>query len=155
MNQANNMTTVKLPVLSKPKTQPLSYNLKNINHLAENKNDEEIILEAIEVGYLLYPSKEFLWKIFEKQSDFDPVKSKKTVRQRSRYYHDDISVNDYSSIFYLNLSNVPIIEIGDVSLCRNIRILNLSSNYLINIEPLCNCTNLLRLDLQNNQVNMK
>ena len=146
---------VKLPRLSRARANHVvNYNFKNLNRLLQgNASDEDIVLEAIEVGYLLYPSKDFIWRIYEKQVDFDPVKSQKVIKNyRSRYYEEELTTNDYSTIKFLNMCNVPIIEIGDICVCQNLRILNLSSNYLINIEYLSVCVHLVRLDLQNNQV---
>ena len=153
--QDTSSSLVKLPKLARTRTNHVvNYNFKNLSRLLEgNASDEDIVLEAIEVGYLLYPSKDFIWKIYEKQLDFDLIKSQKPVKNyRSRYYQEELMTNDYTTIKFLNLCKIPIIEIGDICLCQNLRILNLSNNYLINIESLSICINLIRLDLQNNQV---
>lgn len=149
------MSHVRLPrLVMNRNSNTFNYDLKNISELVGNKSDEAIILEAIQIGYLQYPSKEFIWNIYKQQSDFDPIASQKLIvkSSRSRYLRDETLVNDYTTIKYLNLFNIPIIELGDIYLCSNIRILNLSNNYLINIDSLASCTQLFRLDLQNNQV---
>jgi Leucine-rich repeat (LRR) protein len=153
--QDTSTNPVKLPKLAKTRTNHVvNYNFKNLSRLLQgNSQDEDIVLEAIEVGYLLYPSKDFIWKIYEKQNDYDPIKSQKPVKNyRSRYYQEEIMANDYTTIKFLNMCNIPVIEIGDICLCQNLRILNLSSNYLISIDSLAICINLIRIDLQNNQV---
>lgn len=155
------MSYVKLPKLGSNRLNtnnlnPNKYDTKNIRDIAENKNDEAIIYEAIQVGYLLYPSKEFIWQAFSQQVDFDAQASLKLVRRPNRLsrFYDEFYENDYSKIFFLNLSKVPLVEVGDLFICNRLTILNLSNNFLVNIEPLAECVNLFRLDLQNNQVSI-
>jgi Leucine-rich repeat (LRR) protein len=133
--------TLKLPKITKSNNH--TYDANDIKHLIsqiKDKSQESIVKEAIQVGYLIFPNKEYIWKEYESQIDYEPSKVKKTEK------------NDFSQIKFLKLSNVPIVELGDLFLCTNLRILNLSSNYLMNIESLAGCVNLIRLDLQNNQV---
>jgi hypothetical protein len=124
----------------------------------------EILSDAARVGYLVFPSKDFLWKLFRmqntrqlqlfenklKMSDagadkLNRLSAKSSRTQRSKAYYD------FSLIKYLNLSYSHINEIGDIHMCHNIQILLLSENYLARIEPLINCVNLVRLDLHKNQ----
>lgn len=144
------MSYIKLPRLNTQKPN-IKYDTKNLQDLIEDKKDETIIYEAINIGYLLYPSKELIWKTYEQQTDFDLKSSQKLIK-KLKYYHDDEFENDFLSIVYLNLSKVPLLEIGDLFICQNLTILNLSNNFLVTIEPLIECVNLLRLDLQNNQI---
>ena len=133
--------TLKLPKITKSNKQ--TYDANDIKHLIsqiKDKSQESIVKEAIQVGYLIFPNKEYIWKQYESQVDYEP--SPKSKR----------SENDFSQIKFLKLSSVPIVELGDLFLCTNLRILNWSSNYLMNIESLAGCVNLIRLDLQNNQV---
>jgi hypothetical protein len=133
---------LKLPKITK--TNNFTYDANDIKHLIsqiKDKSQEGIIKEAIQVGYLIFPNKQYIWQEYEKQIDHEPQNNKKPEK-------------DFSKIRFLRLSNVPIVELGDLCLCTNIRILNLSSNYLMNIESLAVCVNLIRLDLQNNQVRL-
>lgn len=135
-----------------------NYNAKNLNKTIQKATDDQdqraAILEAIKIGYLLYPSRDLIWDAFQKQTDYDEKNCRKLVRKskRSKTFIAESLENDYSKIFFLNLSKIPLFEIGDLPICRNIVILNLSDNFLMNIEPLADCVNLIRLDLQNNQV---
>jgi Leucine-rich repeat (LRR) protein len=157
------MNKVKFPKLSTTSTS--SIDKKNINNVFRDKNQEDIVKKAIEVGFLVYPSKEYILKEYDKQKDKKDgdefsVKSlqknslKELRKTKLDIYIDNCLIDDkINEIKYLNFSNVPIAELGDISLCQNLVILNLSNNYLINIEPLSECIHLLRIDLQNNQVN--
>lgn len=135
-----------------------NYNAKNLNKTIQDASDDQeqrtAIIEAIKIGYLLYPSRELIWDIFQKQTDYDEKKCRKLVRKskRSKVLITESLENDYSKIFFLNMSKIPLFEIGDLPICKNIIILNLSDNFLMNIEPLADCINLIRLELQNNQV---
>jgi hypothetical protein len=160
-------TEVKLPLLlttdskyhsNKYKPKRVSnYQLKDVTDLTieiGNKSEINLVLDAINVGYLIYPSREFLWTVYKKQSDFDETKSKKLTRNRSQYTnrtHDTLE-NDFATVRFLNLAAVPIIELGELNLCLNLTVLNLSNNYLVDMWPLARCVNLVRLDLQNNHV---
>lgn len=141
------MSYQKLPKITRP-VKNVDYDIKNVIDLVKDKSQQATILQAIKIGYLLFPSKEFLWKIFENQGD-----SVNEVESSSMKFDKVSSIlNKLGRIRFLNLQNIPIIEIGDVDLCKNIRILNLSNNYLLNIEPLAVCKHLIRLDLQKNQL---
>jgi hypothetical protein len=133
------------------------YDLKDIDDLLidrANKKEIATILQAIRIGYLIFPSRNFVWSLFEKQPDYDLKQNQILVKYLPKYTSRSAKIyeNDFSKILFLNLCYVPIIEIGDVNLCTNLRILNLSNNYLVDVEPLDKCVNLIRLDLQNNQV---
>lgn len=126
----------------------VNYDVKNLVHLIRNKSNKATILHAVKIGYLLYPSVEFICKIYESQTnrEHDVESSNSQWDKKSKI------LAQLQSILYLNFHSVPIIEVGDVRLCQNLRILNLSSNYLFNIDPLVECKHLFRLDLQNNQL---
>jgi Leucine-rich repeat (LRR) protein len=157
------MSKLKFPKLS---TSSLSsYDKKNINNVFRDKDQENIVKKAFEVGFLVFPSKEYILKEYEKQinkkdSDDISIKSlkknslKEFRKTKLDIYIDNCLIDDkFNEIKYLNFSSAPIAELGDISLCQNLLILNLSNNYLVNIEPLSECIHLLRVDLQNNQVN--
>ncbi|RNA33875.1 leucine-rich repeat and IQ domain-containing 3 [Brachionus plicatilis] len=150
------MSSIKFPKLNNEEKS--NYNAKNLNKTIQDAtNDQEqraAILDAIKIGYLLYPSRDLIWDIFKVQADYDEKKCRKLVRKskRSKLLVTESLENDYSKILFLNMTKIPLFEIGDLLICRNIVILNLSNNFLMNIEPLADCTNLVRLDLQNNQL---
>jgi len=149
------MDQIKLPKIAS------NYNTKNLSHLIETRSEQADIVNAINSGYLIYPSADFVLHRFQQQSDFEQKNEKiissmrKRRSSRSRSEPDDEVITSkfyFDIIDYLNASNVPIIEIGDISYCRNLKILDLSDNHLKSIGALSNCVNLMRLDLQNNQV---
>ena len=160
------MSRLRLPRLSQ--TPNLNYNLKNINELIADKNDEAIVLEAIRVGFLVYPSEHLIWDTFKKQVDYERVVQEKLIKKEMitrrtvfsleqsmmmwAMMYDPARFRDFKMIDFLNFSTLPMIELGEIPLCTNLKILNLSNNYLINIEPLMNCVHLFKIDLQNNQV---
>lgn len=137
-----------------------SYNVKNINNLIDNKSDQADVVNAINSGYLIFPSAQFIFQYYQDQSDFEENNEQilGTVKRRrsSKSLPDtesEITAEFYLPfITYLKLSSVPIIEIGDIGFCRNLNILNLSNNHLKQIEALRECVKLFRLDLQDNQV---
>ena len=150
------MSQVKLPKIAQPQ-----YNSKNLNDLIETRSEQADIVNAINSGYLIYPSAEFILSKFQQQSDFDgkneiilsQKNQRKSSKSRSLPVDEEYDVTFYFPyINYLNVSNVPIIEIGDIFMLKNLRILDLSDNHLKSIEPLNTCINLLQLDLNGNQV---
>ena len=135
----------KLPkIVREPSNKAIKYNPKDAIKLIREKSLKAAISQAIEIGYLKYPSKESILEAYcEQQDEFDePIDRKKAIK----------TGKIFDQIRYLNLHNVPIIEIGDISLCRNLRIVNLSNNFLTRIDGLAACKRLFRLDLQNNQL---
>lgn len=141
----------------KTKSKEADYYLRNVNDLlleVNNKKELSAVLEAIRTGYLIYPSKEFIWSQFEKQPEFDFNKSQKEISVYSKYVkrYESKYENDFGKIKYLILSRVPIIELGQLNLCVNLVVLNLSHNYLTEIEYLSKCVHLVRLNLEGNQV---
>ena len=142
------MSYQKLPKIDRP-IKSVAYDTTNLRNLVSDKSQQEIILQAIKIGYLVYPSKEFLWKVFRNQDD---IVDKGEEEDSVKFEKFSSFLNGLNRIKFLNLQNIPIFEIGDLDLCYNIKILNLSSNYLINIEPLAVCKQLMRLDLQKNQL---
>ena len=158
------MSRVKLPRLFVPNNP--NYDLKNLNEFNLEKNEETVILEAIKVGYLVYPSERLVWDTFRKQIDFEKVVKAKFLQKEMITKKGNYSIErslrefkefikkayDFKMIDLLNLPNIPLIEIGEISLCKNLKILNLSNNYIFNIDALYPCVHLFKLDLQNNQV---
>ena len=156
---------LKLPPLSattyksknRLRDKPVEYVPKDVNDLTidyRNKSEITTILNAIRVGYLIYPSKELIWSIFSKQADFNLKQSQRQTKVTSKYTRrsDTVFENDPTKIGFLNLSRLPMIEMGDLDLCTNLTVLNLSNNYLIEIDPISRCHSLFRLDLHNNQL---
>ncbi len=149
------MDQIKLPKIVQ------NYNTKNLNQLIETRSEQAEIVNAINSGYLIYPGADFILQRFQQQYDFDEnnekiinsVIKRKSSKSRSEPDNEVITSSFYFSfLHYLNAANVPIIEIGDISFCRNLKILDLSDNHLKKIDALSNCVKLIRLDLQNNQV---
>jgi hypothetical protein len=142
-----------------------SYSSQKITPIS--KSEMEIMNDAIRVGYLVFPSKEFLWKLFRTQNTHElqlfEKKYKASVSSADLSRRNRLSAQsssqqiklfyDFNLVKYLNLSYSHIAEIGDIYLCQNIQILILSENYLTRIEPLICCVHLIRLDLHKNQVN--
>lgn len=124
------------------------------------------LVNAIRIGFIIYPSKGFIKQLYERQPDsikFSVTKELEASSESvSKKQFDDYSTHmrqkqkqymyDFLLIKYLNMSLKHIIEVGDLFVCENIRILNLANNYLFDLEPLRNCCNLYRLDLSTNQV---
>lgn len=152
-----NQQKLKLPRIQESKSA--AYNFSGLNAIVDKK-EGIMIKEAVKNGYLVCPTQDFIWSKFKTQIDFNekhlhakPTKKQKKLRIPPDEEQPEVSFDDLKQIELLNLSNVRIIETGDINLCVNIKILILSSNHLISIEPLVSCVNLFRLDLQNNQVN--
>ena len=157
------MNKIKFPKLSTSSVS--SYDKKNINNVFRDRNQEDIVKKAFEVGFLVYPSKEYILKEYDKQinkKDGDEISLKSLQKNSIKefrktkldIYIDNCLIDDkFYEIKYLNFTSAPIAELGEIPLCQNLVILNLSNNYLVNIESLSECIHLLRVDLQNNQVN--
>lgn len=137
------------------------YNLKNLNDLIETRSEQADIVNAINSGYLVFPGADFIYDRLQKQSDFDEKneqilevieREKLTIEKSLDEDNQLTSAFYFPFVNYLNCSSIPIIEIGDIAMCRNLRILDLSNNHLKHFDALCNLVNLFRLDLQNNQV---
>jgi hypothetical protein len=155
-NNFNSHTRLEPMVTSRKQARQTPGTTYRPDPLIYDKNEQAIINDAIKIGYLIYPSKDVLWQIFQTQPNYNEfteylnsVKSS-TNRSKTKSEYEDLS--ELKVIKHLNLSNLHVLEIGDVCFCERIQILNLSNNYLIRIDPLIQCTNLLRLDLNNNQV---
>jgi Leucine-rich repeat (LRR) protein len=166
------MNRYKLPRLSNPSLK--NNELKNLNsrNAFRDKDQEEAVKKATDVGFLIYPSKSFILKQYEKQLGDNISVSQKSKNDSISFLNKntasntprkaktrlDIFIDDgliderMDEMRYLNLSSVPIAELGEISLCQNLVILNLSNNYLVNIDALSDCIHLFRIDLQNNQV---
>lgn len=171
MSNINVSTRTRLNPLSVKDTKSLNGYTVNLDGLQLDKNEEAIISEAIKIGYLIYPSKDIIWQLFQKQpiyyefEEYLDSQPKATKHRHHNYHHHlthpfalkadeyaDEAIIDMNFIKFLNMSQLHILEIGDVCFCENLQILNLSNNYIIRIEPLMQCMNLIRLDLSNNQV---
>jgi hypothetical protein len=155
---------VKLPQIEKKKYHANKYQPKTVDYKvrdvtdltidANNQKEINMVLEAIQAGYLVYPSFDLIWSTYAQQPDFNLKNSQKLTQSRSKYSRriDETLVNDFTKILYLNLRAVPIIELGDIPSCTGLTHLILSDNYLVDLWPLAKCVNLVRLDLQNNHV---
>ena len=154
------MSLLRLPKIGNNMPSQGNYNSKHLNDLIEDRSEQAAIVNAINSGYLIYPSAEFLYSRFQKQSNFvdklersrKPERKLLKKKSRAEFVHEEEELLNFSIVEYLNLSSVPIIETGDIVLCANLRILVLSGNHLKFIDALVNCPHLLRIDLQNNQV---
>ena len=158
-NNFNSHTRLE-PLLSTRRQQKLTPGtIYKPDTLIYDKNEQAIINDAIKIGYLIYPSKDVLWQIFQIQPNYNEfteyLTHTKSGTNRSKNKSEYEDLTDLKVIRHLNLSNLHVLEIGDVCFCERIQILNLSNNYIIRIEPLIQCSNLIRLDLNNNQVTWK
>lgn len=140
------MSLKKLPKIARPSKKVIDYDPKSATELIRDKSVREAIIQAIEVGYIVYPSKELIWEIYKQQSDYE----EETTRPRPRSTSYQLML--YQKIRYLNFQNIPIVEVGDLPICTNLRILNLSCNYVTRIDSLIVCKHLTRLDLHKNQL---
>ena len=156
---------------SHTRLEPLATNRQSKNNALTNlnaykpdplfldKNEQAIINDAIKIGYLIYPSKDVLWQLFQIQpnyKEFSEYLSNNLGGNKARSLKNKNEFQDSADlkvIRHLNLCDLHVLEIGDLCFCERLQILNLSNNYLIRIDPLIQCTNLIRLDLHNNQVN--
>ena len=147
--------------LKLPKIAPPNYNTENLSDLIETKSEEADIINAINSGYLIFPSVDFVLERFQQQSDYsdkcvhvvEGLKRRKSSRSKSLPDEEQLTPSHYfPHIHYLDASDVPIIEIGDICLLKNLRILNLSENHLKHINPLVNLVHLMCLDLHGNQI---
>ena len=156
------MSLLRLPKIGSNNMPSGLYNSKHLNDLIEDRSEQAAIVNAINSGYLIYPSAEFIYSRFQKQTNFldklersrKPELKLTKKKSRAEFVHEEEELLNLTIIEYLNLNSVPIIETGDTVLCTNLRILVLSGNHLKFIDALRNCPHLLRIDLQNNQVNI-
>lgn len=148
------MSYQKLPKIVRPARKVVDYDPSRAIESLRDKSLREAIQQAVEVGYIVYPSKQLIWEIYSRQSDFNKDYYHQLAQQQQQRPKSKKSpFNVYEKILFLNLQNVPIIEIGDISICSNLRILNLSCNYLSRIDALVGCCGkLMRLDLHQNQL---
>lgn len=149
-------STLKLPKIAQP-----NYNAENLGDLIETRSEEAEIVNAINSGYLVFPSVHFILERFQQQSDYaekcilvvESLRRRKSTRSKSLPDEEQLTPSHYfPHIHYLNASDVPIIEIGDIGLLRNLRILNLSENHLKHVDPLASLSRLMCLDLHGNQI---
>ena len=170
------MNRIKLPKL---KDAAKYKNSKSIINSLHDKSQQDIVKKAIQVGFLVYPSKELLLAMYKQQFNYhnylNDSSDNDDNEERAEYQNDEgsrfsvvksksdrldlnyehyVLENELEKILFLNLRSVPIIELGHLAACTSLRILILSNNYLIDIEGLRECVNLFRLDLQNNQVKL-
>ena len=136
--------------------------VKSMSDYLRDKSEESVVRQAMDVGFLVYASREFVIAAFEAQSDYEPM-SRSAHKKRSPFLLS-LSVEEAAEererdiraqverIRFLRLADVPIIELGCIPMCSYVRILCLENNFLFNIEPLSHCVHLQRLELQNNQV---
>ena len=151
------MASLRLPKL--PNTKHAVINEQFISNTKSLPEASEEFINAIKIGFIIYPSTQLIRQVYEQQHDairLDDGKHQRDPKEETE--KEELSMyprlNGLHTISYLNMTSKRIIEVGDLCFCEHLRVLNLSSNYLIDIEPLRICTNMLRLDVSQNQVSI-
>ena len=114
------------------------------------QREKEATKQAEESGYITKVDRRYIEKHILGLSE-ESLEKKKRAKS---FLDDEEDELDLSNVFLVRLPSAHLRTVGEIGLCRHIRICILSNNFIIRFDALDACQQLVRLDLHNNQVQL-
>lgn len=122
----------------------LSANSSQPGSRYHKQRETEAIRQAEEQGYFLLASKSFIEDVFAPEDATQGTRSAKFAAGKTP--------KDLAQVQLIHLTSAHLRTVGDIGLCRNLKVCILSNNYIRRIDGLVTCEKLVKLDLGHNQV---